>query len=567
MVAEPKKCGILLEDPTLSQGKADAILRAERITGDRNGVPQDTREKCTGGDLLITKNQIRKNLYFDSVTLMVASSMMRGLDGVVNAAVMMGTDHNRSLMTQAGLIGPDTEPFGVNDTVVGIQAESEEAAQAAITFFDDYIGGKKKDAQGAGERRARTLAAAKTACPELNFTVISVPGRYARAEAEKAMELGMHVLMFSDNVSLEDEVALKKIALEKGLLMMGPDCGTTIINGTALGFANVVRRGNIGLAAAAGTGLQEVTALIDQLGGGVSQALGTGGRDLKEEVGGRMMSLCLETLNEDPETEVIVILSKPPAQSVMQKMLEQLEGVDKPVIAAFLGGDPTLLEGSRVVWAGDLEQAARLAVLAARGEEPKLPAGDDSMLNALAEEEAAKLNPEQKYLRGLYSGGTLCYETILLLREAGIPTWSNIALDKNYLLDGGAASRENTLLDMGDDFFTNGLPHPMIDFRQRVDRMEREAADPSVGVLLLDCVCGYGTHADPAGELAPAIRKAKEIAAQGGRHLTVLASVTATEADPQVRSVQLRRLEEAGAIVMSCNAQAARLAALMLKQM
>ena len=516
---------------------------------------------------MITTNQIRKNLYFDSVTLMVASSMMRGLDGVINAAVMMGTDHNRSLMTQTGLIGPDTEPFGVNDTVVGIQAESKEAAQAAIAFFDDYIGGKKKSAQSSDGVRARTLSAAKVACPEVNFTVISVPGRYARAEAEKAMELGMHVLMFSDNVSLEDEVALKEMAEEKGLLMMGPDCGTTIINGTALGFANVVRRGNIGLAAAAGTGLQEVTALIDQLGGGVSQALGTGGRDLKAEVGGKMMSMCLEALNEDPETEVIVILSKPPAQLVMKRMLEQLESVDKPVIAAFLGGDPALLEGSRVIWAGDLEQAARLAVLAARGQEPKLPPEDDTMLKATAEEELAKLGPEQKYLRGLYSGDTLSYETSLLLRDAGIPTWSNIALDKQYLLEGGAPSQENTLLDMGDDFFTNGLPHPMIDFRQRVDRMEREAADPTVGMLLLDCVCGYGTHADPAGELAPAIRRAKEIAARDGRHLTVIASVTATEGDPQVRSGQLRQLEEAGAIVMGCNAQAARLAALMLKQM
>ena len=516
---------------------------------------------------MITKNQVRKHLYFDSVTLMVASSMMRGLDGVINAAVMMGTDHNRALMTQAGLLGPDMEPFGVNDTVVGILAESEQAAQAAIAFFDDYIGGKKAAAEQTSEQRARTLAAAKTVSPGVNFAVVSVPGRYARAEAEKAMELGMHVLLFSDNVSLEDEVELKKQAVEKGLLMMGPDCGTTIINGTALGFANVVRRGNIGLVAAAGTGLQEVTVLIDQLGGGVSQALGTGGRDLKAEVEGRMMSLCLDALEQDPETEVIVILSKPPAQSVMQKMLRQLEGVNKPVIAAFLGGDPALLEGSRVVWAGDLEQAARLAVLAARGEKPELPPADDGMLRAMAEEECAKLRPEQEHLRGLYSGGTLCYETILLLREAGLPTWSNIALDKAYLLDGGAPSREDTLLDMGDDFFTNGLPHPMIDFRQRVERMEQEAADPTVGVLLLDCVCGYGTHADPAGELAPAIRRAKERAAKDGRHLTVIVSVTATEADPQVRSAQLRALEGAGALTLPCNAQAARLAALMLKQL
>lgn len=514
---------------------------------------------------MITKNQVRKNLYFDSVTLMVASSMMRRMEGIQNAAVMMGTDHNRALMTEAGLIGPDTEAFGVNDTVLGVLAESEEAAEAAMNFFDSYLQGKTAAAETSEDLRVKTVAAAKTAQPGTNFAVISVPGRYARAEAEKALDLGLHVLLFSDNVSLEDEVALKKKAVEKGLLMMGPDCGTTIINGTALGFANVVRRGNIGLVAAAGTGLQEVTVLIDLLGGGVSQALGTGGRDLKADVGGMMMSMCLEALENDPQTEVIAILSKPPAQSVMEKMLRQLEGMKKPVIAAFLGGDPALLEGSRVVWAGDLEQLARLSVLAAEGKEPKLPSEDDTMLRAIAEEECAKLAPQQKYLRGLYSGGSLCYETILLMRDRALKAWSNVALDSEYILEDGKPSLENTLLDMGEDFYTNGMPHPMIDFRQRADRMVQEAADPTVGVMLLDCVCGYGTHENPAGELVGAIRQAKEIAARDGRHLTVVASVTATETDPQTRSAQIRALEGAGAIVLPCNAQAARLAALIIE--
>ncbi|NCB63246.1 MAG: acyl-CoA synthetase FdrA [Clostridia bacterium] len=512
----------------------------------------------------MTKNEVRKNVYFDSVTLMVASSKMKALDGVRNAAVMMGTDRNRDLMTGAGLVDVNTEPFGANDTVIGVEAESERAAMAAIRFFDDYIS-RKKSSDATAERRVKTLPAAKSGAPESNFAVISVPGRFARAEAEKALALGLHVLMFSDNVSLEDEVALKKIAWEKGLLMMGPDCGTTIINGTALGFANVVRRGNIGLVAAAGTGLQEVTVLIDCLGGGVSQALGTGGRDLKEDVGGAMMSMCLEALKNDPETEVIVILSKPPAASVMKKILKQLETIGKPVVAAFLGGDSALLEGTDVVWASDLENAARLGVLAAKGERAELGAEDNEKLLAIASAERAKLAPNQSYLRGLYSGGTLCYETMLLLRDAGVNAWSNIAINRHYLTEGGAASRENTLLDMGEDFFTNGLPHPMIDFRQRVERMALEAADEAVGVLLLDCVCGYGTHENPAGELAPAIRSAKECAAKAGRHLSVIASVTATETDPQPRSGQIRTLEEAGAIVMNCNAAAAKLAAAILR--
>ena len=486
---------------------------------------------------MVVQNQVRKDLYFDSVTLMVASSMMRQLEGVDGAAVMMGTEHNRQLLEDSGLLGPDIEPFGVNDTVVAVRAESAQAAQAAIALFDAQISGGQTARKEGAERRARTLAAAKAAYPGANLAVISVPGRFARAEAEKALGQGMHVLLFSDNVPLEDEVDLKRTAAQRGLLMMGPDCGTAIVNGTALGFANAVRRGGIGLAAAAGTGLQEVTALIHELGGGVSQAVGTGGRDLKEEVGGIMMSLCLESLKQDAETKVIVILSKPPAKPVVEAMLKQLEGVEKPVIAAFLGGSADQLEGTGVTWAGDLEAAAHLAVQAERGR-PLCPPGEDPLLEVLAQEECAKLAPEQRYLRGLYSGGTLCYEAMEILREQGIDTWSNIALKPARLLEGGQPSRDNTLLDMGEDFFTNGMPHPMIDFRQRVERMEREAASPEVGVLLLDCVGGYGTHEDPAGELAPAIRQAKERTAREGRHLTVIASVTATEADPQVRSRQ-----------------------------
>lgn len=514
---------------------------------------------------MIRKNEVRKNQYYDSVTLMVASSEIQRLEGIENAAVMMGTDHNRMLMTDAGLIGPDTGEFGVNDTVVGILAESETAAQAAIDLFDEILARKKSSQDGAAEQRVRTQTEAKSSNPESNFAVISVPGRFARTETEKALALGLHVLLFSDNVSIEDEIALKDMAVERGLLMMGPDCGTTIINGTALGFANVVRRGNIGLVAAAGTGLQEVTVLIDLLGGGVSQALGTGGRDLKAEVGGRMMSLCLEALDEDPETEVIVILSKPPAEQVMKKILEQLEHIKKPVIAAFLGGAPALLEGSRAVYAEDLEQASVMAVQAAMGQTPTPKADDMEELMRLARTECEKLAPTQRNLRGLYSGGTLCYETMLIFRDKGINAWSNIALDQSLLVEGSEESKDDTLLDMGEDFFTNGMPHPMIDFRQRTLRMEKEAADPSVGVLLLDCVCGYGTHEDPAGELAPAIRKAKELAEKEGRHLTVLASVTATEADPQVRSHQVETLTEAGALVLPCNAQAAKLAAIIIE--
>lgn len=516
---------------------------------------------------MFIKNEVRKNVYFDSVTLMVASSKIRQMEGISNAAVMMGTDHNRSLMTDAGLLGKGLPEFGPNDTVIGICARDEAAAQAAIDYFESFLNGKKAAPAVTGEVRTETLEEARDLNSQLNLAVVSVPGRFAAAEAEKVLDQGMHVLLFSDNVSLEDEVALKKKAVERGLLMMGPDCGTAIINGTALGFANAVRRGNIGLAAAAGTGLQEVTVIIDDLGGGITQGLGTGGRDLKEEVGGAMMGLCLDALVQDPETEVIVIISKPPAPSVLQKLKEQLRDVTKPVIAIVMGGDPDLFQGSGILCASDLEQAARMAVKAARGEPAEAGEEDTALLQALAQEECAKLQPGQRFLRGLYSGGTLCYESMLILERGGVPTWSNIAIDKSRLLQGNEPSRAHTLLDMGEDFFTNGMPHPMIDFRQRVMRMEKEAADPQTAVLLLDCVGGYGTHENPAGELSGAITAAREAAAAQGRYLSVIASVTTTEQDPQVRSRQRQQLEQAGAIVMPSNAQAARLAAAIIQSL
>lgn len=515
---------------------------------------------------MITKNEVRKDAYFDSVTLMMASSKMCQVPGVQNAAIMMGTDHNRDLMTAAGLISPETPAFTPNDTVLGIIAQDEDTVGKALQVMEEYLA--KKNTGSSGEAMAKTLDGAKRAQPDLNFAVLSIPGRYARAEVDKALDMGLHVLLFSDNVTVEEEIALKEKAVERGLLMMGPDCGTAIINGTALGFANVVRQGNIGLVAASGTGLQEVTVLIDRFGGGVSQALGTGGRDLKEEVGGRMMDLCLDALQQDPATEVIVIVSKPPHPSVMAKMAEKIRLFSQPVVACFLGGDPTILEGTNAHYAPNLEEAALLAVKLAKGA-VTVKEGDrfsDAELMSLVEKEAAGYAPQQRCLRGLYSGGTLCYEAMLALQDAGIPVYSNIALDKKFALENVEQSMEHTLLDLGDDYFTNGLPHPMIDPRLRVERISKEAADPSTAVLLLDCVAGYGSHKNPAGAMAPAIRAARETAQAEGRHLTVIASVCGTENDPQKRSEQEQILRDAGAIVLSCNAQAVRLAAMQMKQ-
>lgn len=512
---------------------------------------------------MVKKTEIRKDAYYDSVTLMMASSKMKEVPGVINAAIMMGTDHNRKLMKDAKLIEAGGPEFTANDTVIGIAAESREAVELGMKALEDYFS-KKRTGDG-GQVKAKTLDGALRQLPGLNVAVISIPGRYARAETERALDMGLHVLLFSDNVTLDEEIALKKKAVEKGLLMMGPDCGTAIINGAALGFANVVHRGNIGLVAAAGTGLQEVTVLIDRFGGGVSQALGTGGRDLKEEVDGRMMNLCLDALLKDPETEVIAIISKPPHPAVMKKITKKISTFTKPVVACFLGGDPKVLDGCKAVYAGNLEAAARLSVELSGKGKPQPEISRDELLKT-AKIEARLLAEGQNCLRGLYSGGTLCYEGLLSMAEAGLPVYSNISMKPEYVLEDVEQSVDHTLLDMGDDYFTNGMPHPMIDPRLRVERIAREGENPRTAVLLLDCVGGYGSHENPAGVLAPAIREVKEKAAANGRHLIVIASVCTSEGDPQIRSRQEELLKEAGTIVMPCNAQAVRLAVMIMEE-
>ena len=516
---------------------------------------------------MVLYNDVRKNCYYDSITLMLFSGELSAAEGVKNASVMMGTEHNRSLMMKAGILSPEAAAAAsANDMVVGILTEDQSQSDRAAALLDTLL--KKSDEKGAqagatgAVSHARSLAAASGLLGGANFAVVSVPGKYAAFEAMKAMHSGMHVLLFSDNVSLEEENRLKDYAVEHELLLMGPDCGTAWVNGTALGFANEVRRGGIGLAAASGTGLQEVCVIIDRLGGGISQALGTGGRDVKDEVGGKMMMMELRALNADPMTKVIGIVSKPPADGVLKKIIELCSSFTKPVVACFLGGNRDMLKGSSLHFAEDMEQAAAMLVGLSRGGDsvPLSLPDTDAIINA----QLAKYSPAQKYVRGLYSGGSLCYEGILLAEKEVGHVYSNIT-SGDYALKNVELSVENTYIDMGEDYFTDGMPHPMIDTRLRVERLKREAQDESVAVIVLDCVLGYGSNADPAGALAGAVTEAKKLS--GGRHITYIASTCGTEKDFQNRSAQEQKLRDAGVIVMDCNAQCARLAAKIMRRL
>lgn len=442
-------------------------------------------------------NRVERGRYLDSVTLMRASRQVAVLPGVEAAALMIGTPANQALLREAGLLAPEGAAAGPNDLVIAVRAAEPQAAiEAALAAL-------RQPAVDTTLARARSLGRALELEPQANLALISVPGEFAAAEARRALERGLNVLLFSDNVTIDDEVRLKRLAAERGLLMMGPDCGTALIAGAPLAFANAVPRGEIGIASASGTGLQEVASLIARLGGGVSHGIGVGGRDLDERVGALGMLAAIDTLEADPGTRRLVLISKPPAPRVAQVVLDRLKKCAKPAVVCFLGADAPAI-------ARTLTEAAEQA------------------LGRTINFEAPRLPKTKGRVRGLYCGGTLAAEAAIILGDRG------------------------ECVDLGDDRYTRGRPHPMIEPELRNDHVAAALADPGVGVLLFDVVLGFGAHPDPAGVLLQVI---------DGAGKPVVASVTGTEQDPQGWSRQVAALRAAGVHVAPSNAHAAALAA------
>jgi FdrA protein len=499
---------------------------------------------------------IRRSAYFDSVALMLAQREARELPGVEDVGVVMATEANKTLLREGGLDFPELAGAGPDDLAMVARAATAAGAQAAVARAQEALTRRRGSAREAD--RPRTIAAARRRLPQATLALVSVPGRFARPVVAEALDAGLHVLLFSDNVPIEHEIELKTRSRERGLLLMGPDCGTAIIAGAALGFANRVRAGRIGLVGAAGTGLQEVASLIHRFGGGITHAIGTGGRDLSPAVGGVAMLQGLRALALDPHTAVIVLVSKPPAPDVAARVLAAASACGKPVVVAFLGAR---VEAAGTLHAAStLEDAARLAVRLAGGDDP-----GQASLRGLPAQEAGRLPAGARDLRGLFSGGTLCYETLVLLRPRLGPIRSNTPLRPDEALDPVTRSRGHSLIDMGADEFTQGRLHPMLDPTLRLQRLRQEAADPETAVVCLDVVLGYGAHPDPAAALAPVIRDVREAARAAGRYVVVAGSVCGTDEDPQDAAAQRDALVEAGMLVEESNARAARLAGLIVE--
>jgi FdrA protein len=504
--------------------------------------------------------EILKSTYLDSVSLMRISKMATEAPGVTSAVISMATDTNLALMKEVGFSLDAAGEASANDLVIAVDADSEDAVDRAFEMVKNEI---KGGTRGGGATRApRSLEAAIEEYPEINLVLISVPGRYAAYEARRALAAGRHVMIFSDNVSVEDEIDLKEIGAREGLLVMGPDCGTAMIAGVGLGFANNVPPGKTGIVSASGTGAQEVASILGRLGLGVSHIIGTGGRDVSSRVGAITMKMGLEALAGDSVTEVIVIISKAPDPGVAEAILAIAAEAGKPCIVSF-AGRPDAGEEGNLTFTTTLAQTALAAARALTGKSDDISAGADFEVGV--DDLRKQIASPRRYLRGLYSGGTLAQEALFLLGPSLGAIHSNLHVEGLPALSDPGVSEGHTIVDLGDDVFTRGRAHPMIDQAQRLARLKRETEDPEVAVILLDVVLGYGCNSDPGGEIAAALREIAGSRGSGVKIPLIVASICGTHGDPQGYDRQRRSLEAAGVVVAPTNAHACELVRDLLK--
>jgi FdrA protein len=464
------------------------------------------------------------NRYADSVRLMSISRSVRERDGVRRCELGMGTAANIEFLAALGARA-DASPA---DVVIAVEADDGDAAPALALAERELASRQPRDG-AAGEVRARpkSLPLAARELPDANVALISVPGEYAALEAHQALSAGMHVFLFSDHVPLASELELKRRAADLGLLVMGPECGTAMLGGIGLGFANVVSPGRVGIVAAAGTGAQECACLLDAAGAGVSQIIGVGGRDLCSEVGGIMFRQGMQMLAADEDTDTLLLVSKTPSADAVNAVAEAVPS-GKRVVAAFVGWD-------RGEASFEIHPTLESGAAAAAGVAPIDVAPIERELDA-----RARRRPPGSLL-GLYSGGSLAHEAATILEPALGPLADDVS--------GGG----HRMLDLGEERYTRGRPHPMVDLGTRLAMLERAADDDRVGCVLLDVVLGHSGHPDPAGGLAEALARVSE------RRL-VIAHVCGTPGDPQDSRRQAQTLADAGALVAPSNAAAARLA-------
>ncbi|HUK51176.1 MAG TPA: hypothetical protein VLV18_09070 [Terriglobales bacterium] len=486
------------------------------------------------------------------------SEQAKTIEGVNDAAVVMGTSTNKEILTKLGLLTGEGEGATESDMILAVKAESDVVIEKSLSRIQEMVL-KPPSTKG---QKYYSLDAALQALPDANLAIVSIPGEFARDLVLKVLDKGLNVHLFSDHVPTEHELELKQYASRRGLFVMGPGAGTVILSGKAIGFANVVRRGSVGVIAAAGTGLQEVSVLLSEAGLGISGGIGTGGGDVKEKIGGLMMLQSIEAFEGDAVSELVVVVSKPPSADVKKKLLEHIAtSTKKRYVACFLGGEDyqipqssqNRVRGTKTLHGAIVEAIHILEGNSQAGAVSRFEISPIDLMKQ-ASQIAKDLRTTQKYLRGLYTGGTLAYEALIILDKLMGKVYSNAPLESLPKLSDSNASIEDTVVDLGEEEFTSGRAHPMIDPTVRQLRLVEEAKHQDVAVVMMDIMLGYGSHHDPAGAMLGAIAEAKRIARVNGRALPILAHVCGTEQDPQPLSQQTKKLEEADVHVFPTNA-------------
>lgn len=487
------------------------------------------------------KSIVKKGSYHDSVVLMLLTNKISTISGVKKVSIMMATPANKDIYKQSGLATEELMSATANDMVMVADVDDDSILDTIEKETEEFFKQQSTDsAKKSGRESVKSWDKAVAALPDANLAVISVPGMYAAMEADRALDENMNVFMFSDNVTIEDEKKLKEKAHSKGLAVMGPDCGTGIIQGVPIAFTNSVAPGSIGIIGASGTGIQELTTIIDRLGEGVKNAIGTGGRDLSTEVGGITMMDMIDAMEEDESVKVLIVISKPPAQSVREKISNRLSNFNKPVITLFLGEKP-LYHEENFYHAYTLDEAARLAVSLVRNKE--VAQGE-----ILIDEKDFYKPEDKKTIKAYYSGGTLAGEAAMLIKDAldlKVPPQKK----EGYMLN----TDGHIVVDLGDDVYTQGKPHPMIDPAKRIECMKQAVDDESTAVVLFDVMLGYGSHADMAGALLPTIAELDKKAQADGRKVFFIATVCGTRRDYQGYDDAVSKLKDAGVIVCETN--------------
>lgn len=505
---------------------------------------------------MIIKIQVRKNNYYDSMILLRINTEIAKMPGVLKAGIMMGTDRNKIILRDYGFWNRAMNESCASDLIICLMTEKRRMLEMALGKIETMI--HERVISRKSSFRFSSFDAAFNALPSANFSIISIPGDFAANEVRKSLRKGINVFLFSDNVSIEEEIEVKNLAVQKGLLVMGPDCGTAIINGIRFGFANVTQKGPVGIIGASGTGIQEVCCLLEQFGNvGISHALGIGGRDLSDRVGGLMCLTAIDLLENDRDTQIIIIISKPPGEKTGYKILERVSKCKKPVILNYIASSIENSLDNNTIFASTFEESAQKAIDKLGGAIKRRDGSANSdVLKDWINDQRTSLSKGQKYLRGIFSGGSLCLEALGLLRKSLKGIYSNVPLEEKYKLKDAKVSFKHSIVDLGDDEFTYGRVHPMIDPTLVAERILQEGRDPEVAVIIFDVILGSGAHPNPAAILAEAVKALRMENEKNKRNIIMVSHVCGTVGDPQRISIQEKMLRDARVCLATSNQEA-----------